>query len=73
MIPAVRSVEVMNRMNPVQFSSPSMPAAAPAKQAEMNLVVCIEEFARTLGAYIRCAAVASGDVAIVEDVTRGER
>ncbi|KAF8878585.1 hypothetical protein CPB84DRAFT_328434 [Gymnopilus junonius] len=64
----VRSVEAMNKMNPVQFSSPRMPAAAPAKQAEMNLVVCIEEFARTFGAYMRCAAVASGGVAMVEDV-----
>lgn len=64
MIPAVRSVEATNKMKPAQFSSPRMPAAAPAKHAAMNLVVVMAEFERTFGPYISWAAVASAEVAM---------
>ena len=39
----VKSVERMKRPKPSHDSSPSVPATAPAKQAEMNLMVYIRE------------------------------
>jgi hypothetical protein len=45
----VRSVEDKKSAKPSQFSSPKMPAVAPAKHADMNLTEFSEEFAMTLG------------------------
>ena len=39
---AVKSVVKMKKMNPSQFSRPSIPATAPVKQEEMNLTLYIE-------------------------------
>jgi len=58
-------------MKPAQFSRPSIPAAAPAKQAERNFVVLSEELAITFGAYMSCAALFSDGVAIAGDVEQG--
>ena len=41
----VKSVDVRNRANPSQFSRPRMPAAAPAKQEEINLTFVKKELA----------------------------
>lgn len=45
----VRSVDDRKSAKPSQFSRPKMPAAAPAKHADMNLTEVSEEFAMTLG------------------------
>ena len=60
----VRSVDRRNRTKPDQFSRPRIPAAAPAKQEEMNLTFIKEVLAMTLGGYINCA-VASAVVDMV--------
>ena len=57
-------------MKPVQFSRPKMPAAAPAKQAEKNLVFVIEEFSITLGTKMSCEALSSVGVAIIVAVSK---
>jgi len=61
----VKSVETKKRTKPVQFSKPRMPAAAPAKQAEKNLVFVIEEFSITLGIKMSCDALSSVGVAMI--------
>ena len=45
----VKRVEDRKSAKPSQFSSPKIPATAPAKHADMNLTEVSEEFARTLG------------------------
>jgi hypothetical protein len=66
--PAVVSVDTKNNTKPAQFSRPRMPAAAPAKHAARNLVVLIAELAMTLGAYMRCAAITSEGVVMLDNV-----
>lgn len=45
----VKSVEDKKSAKPSQFSSPRMPATAPAKHADRNLTEVSEEFEMTLG------------------------
>lgn len=46
----VKSVEDRKSAKPSQFSKPNIPAAAPAKHADMNLTEVKEKFATTFGA-----------------------
>lgn len=64
----VKRVENRKSPKPSQFSRPRIPAAAPAKHDDRNFTVVSEEFARTLGGYIRCAAAS----ALVDMVARAD-
>lgn len=46
---AVKRIDSRKRPKPSQLVKPRMPAAAPAKHAEMNLTVMREEFTCTFG------------------------
>ena len=45
----VNRVAAMNKTKPAQLSSPSIPATAPVKHAEMNLTVSRVELATIFG------------------------
>ena len=54
----VKSVEIIKRPKPSHDSSPRVPATAPAKQDNMNLMVYMREALNwTFGGYRSCAAV----------------
>jgi len=64
MLAEVRRVEKRNKAKPFQFARPRIPAAAPAKQAERNLMLVKDPLASTFWGYMSWAACSDVDIAV---------